>query len=456
MGPKFSAGACVQHLAKLRNRMKEEGIAVPPPLPRGMVTTTPSRVYSQPTSGKRRRGSDQEDDDDDEYPSLNPAEDSPPPKPAPKKRKSTKKEPDIKEESDAMPELYDTDDEYGSQKKKASKSKAKVKKPAAKKNTRRKSNSQEAEQEAESTPAPGPRTRGVRKNYAQMQAPIEEEQDVKADVVDDGDEQTDGADNAAAEDNGSDEQDGAAAEDDEVKPEESPSNSMTLANIPEATPTDFAMSASGGLGQHFQGSSYPMTPSSTIGHHGQGGGVNPFNVSRSQPRFPPSANMCQFTNMSHNSQPWNPWGNPMPWGVNPQALHMPNNGYGMRNQARYPYSNIDGQDPQHMGVFTGFNNSASSSTAATMPTLTSGLTVTPLDLGQANPLETLGGVGAFANTAALAASRTNSKDSMQSQDTLMGAPAQNETGGAEELDLSNFNGDDGKWDEPQFDDFVEL
>ena len=49
MGPKITGGAVVQHLAKLRNRMIEQGLSVPPPLKRGggstristSATTTP-------------------------------------------------------------------------------------------------------------------------------------------------------------------------------------------------------------------------------------------------------------------------------------------------------------------------------------------------------------------------------------------------------------------------------
>ncbi|KAK5382378.1 hypothetical protein LTR20_005987 [Exophiala xenobiotica] len=46
MGPHFTEGAIVQHLAKLRNLMDYHKIPVPPPLKRGMVTRTPSKVYA--------------------------------------------------------------------------------------------------------------------------------------------------------------------------------------------------------------------------------------------------------------------------------------------------------------------------------------------------------------------------------------------------------------------------
>lgn len=46
MGPKFTEGAIVQHLAKLRGIMAKNNIPVPPPLKRGMITKTPSKIYN--------------------------------------------------------------------------------------------------------------------------------------------------------------------------------------------------------------------------------------------------------------------------------------------------------------------------------------------------------------------------------------------------------------------------
>lgn len=53
LGPDYSEGAIVQHLAKLRSRMAEMGIGVPPPLKRG-VLQTPSKVYA--LGGRSLRG----------------------------------------------------------------------------------------------------------------------------------------------------------------------------------------------------------------------------------------------------------------------------------------------------------------------------------------------------------------------------------------------------------------
>ena len=45
MGPTFTDGAIIQHLAKLRNLMAAVGIPVPPPVKRGTVTKSPSKIY---------------------------------------------------------------------------------------------------------------------------------------------------------------------------------------------------------------------------------------------------------------------------------------------------------------------------------------------------------------------------------------------------------------------------
>lgn len=45
MGPKFSEGSITQHLAKIRKKMGEQGIPVPPALKRGYVAKTPSKIY---------------------------------------------------------------------------------------------------------------------------------------------------------------------------------------------------------------------------------------------------------------------------------------------------------------------------------------------------------------------------------------------------------------------------
>ncbi|KIW13775.1 hypothetical protein PV08_08966 [Exophiala spinifera] len=49
MGPHFTEGAIIQHLAKLRTLMERHEIPVPPCLKRGMLTKTPSKVYGNVT-----------------------------------------------------------------------------------------------------------------------------------------------------------------------------------------------------------------------------------------------------------------------------------------------------------------------------------------------------------------------------------------------------------------------
>lgn len=177
MGPKFSGGACVQHLAKLRSRMEEEEIPVPPPLARGLVTTKPSSVYAK--NGAPRKRKTKTTDDAEETPPPNPST-----SPVPSKKRKIKKEAGIKEESDAeMPDLYDDsdDDGYAPAKKKkrkaATKSKSKKKKNA-------KQNAGDTTPEADNsdkTPTPPPtgsanmRTRGNRVNYAIPPAPIDDD-----------------------------------------------------------------------------------------------------------------------------------------------------------------------------------------------------------------------------------------------------------------------------------------
>jgi hypothetical protein len=129
MGPKFSGGACVQHLAKLRSRMQEEGIPVPPPIARGLVTSKPSAIYAKAGTRKRNRNADSVDEPTTEITPLNPANDSG----SSKKRKTVKKEPKIKEElEEDMPDLYDSDGEYGAAPRKTN-TKTKGKKAAPKK-----------------------------------------------------------------------------------------------------------------------------------------------------------------------------------------------------------------------------------------------------------------------------------------------------------------------------------
>lgn len=83
MGPKFSEGAIIQHLAKLRLRRLNEGKKVPPPLRRSVVGSTGGRgqvISSERTNkdskrkpgsrNKKRRGSSDESENEDEMSSA--------------------------------------------------------------------------------------------------------------------------------------------------------------------------------------------------------------------------------------------------------------------------------------------------------------------------------------------------------------------------------------------------
>ena len=177
MGPKFSGGACVQHLAKLRSRMEEENIPVPPPLARGLVTSKPSSVYAKTTPRKRQAA---ESRAAAVIQPLNPPSSTPPPK----KRKYIKKEPGIikeeETEGDEMPVLHDnddTDDDYGDKpKKKARTTRGKGKK-ATKKTARRASGDEDLASD-NSNPQPSPRIQTRRNNrvdYSNMDRPVIED-----------------------------------------------------------------------------------------------------------------------------------------------------------------------------------------------------------------------------------------------------------------------------------------
>ena len=68
MGEKFTEGAIVQHLSKLRLRREADGKAVPPPLRRSVSSAIPKPGPAQKDLGKRKaRAMDSSDDDDDSY-----------------------------------------------------------------------------------------------------------------------------------------------------------------------------------------------------------------------------------------------------------------------------------------------------------------------------------------------------------------------------------------------------
>jgi hypothetical protein len=228
MGPTFTEGAIVQHLAKLRGLMERYHIPVPPPLKRGMVTRSPSKIYG--TSGKPRvklehvaplfpNGTTavrvkQEDGAEEQQLSIydraqratnrlldandeDPAEKSPRKKAAPKMgpaaspgkgkgvRKSKANMGNLSDdEEEEIPELYDSDSEYGSPTKKKRRT-AKVKKRASAMATEEvdaePATAQAGEEEGvaikieEEESGPAARTRGVKRDYSQMTAASSDE-----------------------------------------------------------------------------------------------------------------------------------------------------------------------------------------------------------------------------------------------------------------------------------------
>src|ERR1700744_3453017 len=55
MGPTFTEGGIVQHLAKLRSLMDQAGIPVPPAVKRGMITKSPSKIYGSAANPRLKR-----------------------------------------------------------------------------------------------------------------------------------------------------------------------------------------------------------------------------------------------------------------------------------------------------------------------------------------------------------------------------------------------------------------
>jgi len=160
MGDQFTEGAIVQHLAKLRQKMEAGGIPVPPALKRGMITKEPSKIYG-PTAGIKL--------EEVPFAPLNPPKSATkakkPQNPTKKKRSSPKDDVD-----DGFGDLYGSDDEYGARKKKTTK---RSKKAA---NTKRVDNEdvqikdEETDGGDETIGHSAVRTRGIRHDYAYMEA----------------------------------------------------------------------------------------------------------------------------------------------------------------------------------------------------------------------------------------------------------------------------------------------
>ena len=180
MGPKFSNGAIVQHLAKLRAKMVEadlEDVPIPPPLKKGMTTKEPSKIYApgnkrkKPTAAAGAVGAAAA-----RAPATPPAR-----KTTKAKGKKIKKEASD-DESEEEPDFYDSDEEWGVSKKKAKKAK---KSPVKKERlsdsevspkTVKADSEGEDVKDGEKEDSPGMSTRGRRLNYAQMENGAGEEE----------------------------------------------------------------------------------------------------------------------------------------------------------------------------------------------------------------------------------------------------------------------------------------
>ena len=200
MGDKFSDGAIVQHLSKLRQKMIDNNLPVPPPLKRG-TTVVPSKIYA--TSGGVRRKSMPETPT-----TSSTAVTTPKAKPSAAKKRSRRSGMDS--DSDSQPENMDiadtSDDEYGASGRKKKKQQRQPKSKQATKKTTQELKEDENEtveedkedtvmnsppvagetiKESIETPGPATRTRGVRPDYSKLEQVSDDEESVGGDNVKD-------------------------------------------------------------------------------------------------------------------------------------------------------------------------------------------------------------------------------------------------------------------------------
>jgi hypothetical protein len=181
MGEKFSAGAIVQHLAKLRQKMAEAelDVPIPPPLKKGVATKEPSKIYA--TGVKKGKAGNVAK----AITRATAESGTATPTPAGRrgtKRKNIKKEQLSDDEDVEDPELWDSDEEYGAAPRKKAK---KTKKPAVKKSKALDSElspktvkDEEEDQEVkENSGSPSMHTRGVRPNYRVMEGLGEDDEE---------------------------------------------------------------------------------------------------------------------------------------------------------------------------------------------------------------------------------------------------------------------------------------
>ena len=173
MGPLFTEGAIIQHLAKLRNKMDEDNtrddlqLPVPGKIGRGVVTKPASRAYAKPipTVSGVPKFADVSDMNEEEVAAADVRR-------AAKgkgKGKRTKKEmSDDDTIDDEIPTLYDSDADYGApttkRARKAKKTTTKQEKSVSPKTESKIDIDIESNEET-----PVMQTRGIRRNYAQME-----------------------------------------------------------------------------------------------------------------------------------------------------------------------------------------------------------------------------------------------------------------------------------------------
>jgi hypothetical protein len=196
---KFTGGAIIQHLSKLRSKMESHELKVPPPLRRGLIVNAPSKIYS---SGNKRKGG------------LSAAKTpkSSTAKPKRSKARNLKSDEDDDDSEDTAvvydDDYDDSDGEYGSGRKKRRffGGKGKTKKKTAVAMAERREDDEEdvktfkvetptitanivkrgnlkAEtgiQESIESPGSLPRTRGVKHNYAKMDPGSDENDEADA------------------------------------------------------------------------------------------------------------------------------------------------------------------------------------------------------------------------------------------------------------------------------------
>jgi hypothetical protein len=205
---KFTGGAIIQHLSKLRSKMESHALKVPPPLRRGLMINAPSKIYAP--SNKRKGGSSTAKNPKSSTARLERS-----------KARNLKSEDEDEDDSEGTPIVYDDDDsdgEYESGRKKRRFSRGKVKKkrmaavavaerkeadedvktfraetPTIKVNIVKRGNlkAEAGIQESIKNSGTLPRTRGVKHNYAKMDPGSEENDEPEDDAQAEGEAEED-------------------------------------------------------------------------------------------------------------------------------------------------------------------------------------------------------------------------------------------------------------------------